>query len=106
MEAVKIDKNMCFYENKIGISKPVKGEKAKKQELDIIIISAIAFDYWGHRTGFGNGCYNKLLKDTKAFKIGIGFDFKMIESIHADEHNIKVNIVITDKRIISYDLDD
>ena len=106
MEAIRIDKKTCFYNNKIGISEPVNGEKINKKDIDLIIIPGIAFDYWGHRIGFGNGCYDRFLKGTSAFKLGVAFDFQIIESIPAEDHDIKVDMIITDKRVIRYDLDD
>ena len=105
MDAIKLTKKTCFFENKIGISEPVEGEKAKKSDIDLIIIPAIAFDYWGHRIGFGNGCYDKFLKGSTAFKLGVGFDFQIIESIPAEDHDIKVDMIITEKRVIVYGLD-
>lgn len=106
MDAIKITEKTSFFENKIGIYEPVDGEKAKKSDIDLIIIPAIAFDYWGHRIGFGNGCYDRFLTNMTAFKLGVGFDFQIIESIPAEEHDIKVDMIITEKRIIRYDLDD
>lgn len=106
MTAVKISKKTAFFENRIGIQEPVVGEKIDKDSLDIIIIPAVAYDYWGHRIGFGNGFYDKFLKGTKAQKIGVGFEFQLLESIPAEEHDVKVDMLITEKRMIKYDPDD
>ncbi|MGC8141454.1 5-formyltetrahydrofolate cyclo-ligase, partial [Salmonella enterica] len=40
---------------------------------------AVAFDRQGNRVGRGKGYYDRLLSDTKATKIGVGYDFQLIE---------------------------
>jgi len=70
--------------------------------LDLVIVPGIAFDKKGHRIGYGYGYYDRFLKTIKkkAVKIGLAFDFQLIESIPEEEHDVPMNIVVTDKEIL------
>ena len=71
-------------------------------KLDLVIVPGIAFDKKGHRIGYGYGYYDRFLKTIKkkAVKIGLAFDFQLIESIPEEEHDVPMNIVVTDKEIL------
>lgn len=68
--------------------------------IDLIIVPAIAFDCHGNRVGRGKGFYDRLLSGCSILKIGIGYDFQLIEDIDAESHDVKVNMIITDRRQI------
>ena len=56
----------------------------------------MAFDRQLNRMGRGKGFYDRLLpKLGDAYKIGICFDFQLVESIECEEHDIKMNEVIS-----------
>ena len=67
---------------------------------EIILVPAIAFDYNKNRIGFGMGYYDKLLKECEAVKTGICYDFQLTKKIPAENHDIKMDMIITDKQII------
>ena len=71
-------------------------------KLDLVIVPGIAFDKKGHRIGYGYGYYDRFLKTIKkkAVKIGLAFDFQLIENIPEEEHDVPMNIVVTDKEIL------
>jgi 5-formyltetrahydrofolate cyclo-ligase len=64
-------------------------------------VPAIAYDANGNRVGRGKGYYDRLLAETKATKIGVGYDFQIVDSIDAEAHDIAVDMVITDRRSIT-----
>lgn len=79
-----------------GIGEP-SGEKFKNpQDIDVIIVPGVAFDNNNNRLGRGKAYYDKLLKTTNAFKIGVCFDFQLIDSVPVDEHDIKMDMIILD----------
>lgn len=79
-----------------GISEPDGEEFLEIQKIDIILVPGVAFDQTKNRLGRGKAYYDKLLKESNASKIGICFDFQMIDSVPVDEHDIKMDLVITD----------
>lgn len=70
------------------------------EDIELIIIPGVAFDKQKNRLGRGKGYYDKLLSNTDAFKIGICYDFQLVEEIPADSHDIKMDIVITPNCVI------
>lgn len=66
-------------------------------EIELIIVPAVAFDRHGNRVGRGKGYYDRLLSDSKATKIGVGYDFQLIEEgIDTDPHDVQMDMVITE----------
>ena len=62
---------------------------------------AVAYDRTGSRVGSGKGYYDRLLASTLATKIGVGYDFQVIDDIiETDSHDFPVDIVITENRTI------
>ena len=74
----------------------------KPKNIDLIITPGIAFDKNGHRLGWGKAYYDKFLEKTgDLLKIGLGFDFQIVENLPIDSHDIPMDIVITEKRTIN-----
>ncbi len=106
MEAVEITKKTEFKENKLKIPEPVDGKIFSKEKIDLVIIPAVAFDFWGHRIGYGQGYYDRFCKGMKSTKIGLAYDVQLTEKIPAESHDVKADLVITEKRTLKYDNDD
>ena len=77
-----------------GITEPAGNKTISPKEIDLFIIPALAFDKQGGRLGFGKGCYDRLLKDTTGYKIGIGYAFQLVDKVPSDKHDIKMDMVI------------
>ena len=68
---------------------------------DIVICPLIAFDEKCNRLGRGGGYYDKLLNNNKnIFKIGFGYSIQNHNEIPKENHDIKMDAVITEKYII------
>ncbi len=74
--------------------------KAKITDVEMILVPGVTFSHDGHRIGYGKGFYDRLLKKVHCPKIGIAYDFQIIENMAAEKHDVSMDIVITDKRII------
>ena len=70
------------------------------EDIELIIIPGVAFDKQKNRLGRGKGYYDKLLSNTDAFKIGICYDFQLVDEISTDAHDIKMDIVIAPNCVI------
>lgn len=67
----------------------------------LCVVPAFSYDIKGYRIGYGGGFYDRFLSKHNVFKAGICYD-ECIESNHLhDEFDISVDIVITEKQIIS-----
>ena len=87
---------------KFGILEP-KNEKTipiNPKKIDTIIVPGIAFDETGNRIGYGKGFYDKFLSNLNVKKIAVSFECQICSKITADIYDIKMNKIITEKRII------
>lgn len=79
------------------IEEPTGNDTASMADIEMVVVPAVAFDRNGNRVGRGKGYYDRLLGDTKALKVGIGFDFQLMdEEIGAEPHDVALDIVITE----------
>lgn len=114
----KVHKRLKIYEikdpselvnNYMGIPEPVeaRARNVKLDEIDIIIVPGIGFDLMGNRLGYGAGYYDRLLayKKDSGIKghiptIALAFEEQIVEKLPSEPHDIKVDIIVTDKRTI------
>jgi len=87
-----------------GILEP-RADRVKEisiNEVDLIIVPGVGFDESGHRIGHGKGYYDNLLKKSKnSMHIGLAFEFQIVKKIPIESHDLPVNKIITENRIIN-----
>ncbi len=82
-----------------GIKEPKKDFGVEKSEIDAVIVPGIAFDKNGNRMGFGKGYYDRFLEGFGGKKIGICYDFQIIDAIPTNEHDIAMDYIISEENI-------
>jgi len=86
-----------------GIMEPTTDlcRPAKISDIDLVVVPGISFDKNLNRLGYGGGYYDKLLLRIPegVKKIALCFDIQVVDSIPVSEHDIKVDILITDTKI-------
>lgn len=85
-----------------GILQPKDNKSFDKNENDVAIIPGLAFDNNGARLGFGKGVYDNLLNNFKGIKIGLAYDFQIIDLIPTEKHDLKMDLIISDKRVYNF----
>lgn len=83
------------------IEEPQGDEVVPADTIELIVVPAVAYDRNGNRVGRGKGYYDRLLAETRALKVGVGYDFQLVEEIDAEPHDIPVDIVITESARIT-----
>ena len=79
----------------------VPGQGSPKVKPDIIIVPGIAFDESGNRLGRGGGFYDSYLRHFKGTKMGICKDMQLVDELPIEGHDVKVDFVCTESKIIS-----
>ena len=71
-------------------------------DIDIAVIPGAGFDLSGNRLGYGAGYYDGLLSQrTKNIQIiALAYEEQLVDSIPAEKHDVRVNLIVTDKRVI------
>lgn len=81
------------------IEEPSGDDIHDPESLEMIIVPAVAYDRNGNRVGRGKGFYDRLLRKTKALRVGVAYDFQLVDEIEIEAHDIPVDIVITETGI-------
>ncbi len=69
-------------------------------EPSIIIVPGVAFGLCMHRLGYGKGYYDRYLAESAAYRIGVCYDFQVVERLPSHENDQRMDEILTDKRII------
>ncbi len=67
--------------------------------VDVVIVPGLAFDAAGQRIGHGGGGFDRLLEKVPAFKVGLAFAAQMVRRVPVAEHDIPMDVVVTEKKI-------
>lgn len=92
-------------EKEFGLLEP-KDEFVREvplEEIDLVVVPGVAFDEKGNRLGRGLGFYDKFLSKikTEAVFIALAFDFQVLKEIPCKEHDMKVDKIVTEERVIN-----
>lgn len=82
------------------IEEPQGNDTYPVEEIEVIIVPGVAFDKMGHRLGRGKGFYDRLLQTAKATKIGVGYEFQLVDEIPVEAHDVPMDMVITEETVI------
>lgn len=72
------------------------------REVDVFLVPGLAWDSRGYRVGYGGGYFDRLLAlaSPKAEKIGIGFEFQLVDHIPDNTWDIRVDTITTELRVM------
>lgn len=87
-----------FVNGNFGVLEPKEYEVLDK--VDVVFVPLIACDKNKNRIGFGKGYYDRFLKDKSAVKIGLSYDFQVVDSIEANPWDIPLDIIVTESFIL------
>ncbi len=87
-----------------GIREPSDGEPWPIEDIDMIVVPAMAFDRSGNRLGRGGGFYDRFLAepDNHAILCGLAFDEQVVDEIFTEQHDHPVGLLVTDKDVINF----
>lgn len=97
-----ITKQTPFKKGAFSVKEPQCDTIADVSNIDVVLVPGIVFDKIGGRIGFGKGCYDMLLKNTNAVKVGYCYDFQLIKKIPSQIHDIKMDYINTENEITEY----
>lgn len=84
-----------------GIPEPVGELFTDYAAIDVIVVPGVAFDMKANRLGRGRGYYDRILKQARsAVKIGICFDFQLLQDVPVDSLDVPMDLVVSASRVI------
>jgi 5-formyltetrahydrofolate cyclo-ligase len=93
------DLEACAYN--ILEPKPDCIKEVPVHSIDLMIVPGVVFDSKGNRIGHGFGYFDRLLQNCKkAHVLGLAFECQLVDSIPAETHDVCVEKIVTEERII------
>lgn len=86
---------MGILEPKAALCRPVE-----REELDVVFLPGLAFDINGNRIGYGYGYFDKICHSIRAFKIGLAYQFQIVEQIVPHTNDVAMGMIITEEKVI------
>lgn len=82
--------------------------RAADADIDVVLVPGVAFDAQGHRLGYGGGYYDRLLPrlPVACSLIGLAYDEQIFAKVPAEDHDARVDLVVTPTRVLRRDARD
>src|SRR5688572_17186228 len=76
--------------------------EARRGDIDLLVVPALAVDARGYRLGYGKGFYDATLLDFRppAKAVAVAFDFQLFSEIPREAHDVRCDAIVTDERVI------
>jgi len=96
-----VDPSKDLFPGNMGIMEPRIETDLENVDLDIVVVPGLVFNKKGYRLGYGGGYYDRFLAEAPEtlLKIGLTYEELLVEELPLDEHDIPVEIIITDQGI-------
>jgi 5-formyltetrahydrofolate cyclo-ligase len=102
LEFVTVETLEALEASRFGICEPRSGEAVPLAKIDLLVLPGVAFDAHGIRLGYGLGCYDRALAAAdRPTLVGLAYDFQVVASLPREKHDIPVDIVVTERKILS-----
>lgn len=75
--------------------RPVSSEK-----IDAWLVPGLGFDEHGNRLGRGMGYFDRLLCGARGAKIGLAYDFQLVNEVPAEPNDVRLDFIVTETRVI------
>lgn len=62
------------------------------------VVPMLAFDDKCGRLGYGKGCYDRYLKDSDSFCVGIAYDEQLVDNLVSETHDIPLDLILTPQK--------
>jgi len=68
----------------------------------VLLIPLVGYTAAGYRLGYGGGFYDRTLAalTPRPFCIGVGYDHAELETIYPQPHDIPMNVIVTERRVL------
>lgn len=84
---------------RFGIPEPCGGRIVSPREIDVCIAPGLAFDRRGNRLGYGKGYYDRFFASFAGVRIGLCFDFQIVDRVPAEDFDRKIEMIVSDRGV-------
>lgn len=101
------DKSLTFYkidhfeQVEVGhydIPEPIvsKCEEVNLENIDLLVVPGLAFNFDGYRLGHGGGYYDRILSEFKGTKVGLAISDILTNELVIEGHDVPVDMIFTE----------
>ncbi len=88
------EKEMRFKKSAFGVYEPIDGV-VYKQQIDIMLVPALAMDKQYNRIGYGKGFYDRYLRSNRPkYAMGVIYPFQCIDHIETTANDEKLDMYV------------
>jgi 5-formyltetrahydrofolate cyclo-ligase len=72
------------------------------EQADVVLVPGVGWDRRGYRIGYGAGYYDRSINSlvTSVFKIGLAYEFQLVDRIPQSRYDRRVDEIVTELRVI------
>lgn len=98
---VLVEKGEEMVPGPAGIPEPRVACIVPPEDIDFVVVPGVAFDRRCVRLGHGGGHYDRLLSRCPGFKVGVSFEFQIVDDVPRGEHDIPMDVIVTEDEMYS-----
>jgi 5-formyltetrahydrofolate cyclo-ligase len=78
--------------------------EARRGDLELVVVPALAASGDGHRLGYGMGFYDATLPDVcpPARSMVVVYDFELLAELPSEAHDVRCDFLVTDERSLEF----
>lgn len=99
----RINDRQDLVKGRFGIMQPASVcAAADPAEIELIVVPGVGFDLSGQRLGYGKGYYDRTLHslEGKGRLTAFCYEFQLVDSLVAEKHDVNMDRIITEQRVI------
>lgn len=85
---------------------PLKTTSIEAKEIDLLIVPGVVFSDEGYRIGYGGGYYDRFLVIYTGVTASLAFNMQLVSQIPVEVHDLPVDRIITEERVIECEIQD
>lgn len=69
--------------------------------IDVFVVPGLGFDRRGGRLGYGVGFYDRALAAPTGLRVGLAYEFQLLDSLAIEMHDVLMDFVVTDTQLVT-----
>jgi len=70
---------------------------------DVVLVPLVAWDFRGHRLGYGKGYFDRELKSRgRSLSIGLAFESQYRDTLPSTPTDVPMDVIVTDQRVLRF----
>ncbi len=86
---------------KYQVPEPGTIRPARADEVELMLVPAVACDRKGNRLGRGKGYYDRILESFTGNTCALLYDFQLIDSVPGEAHDVRMKYILTPEEFFS-----